>query len=74
MQLEHKNSNEYFLMCDITVTPQMNLFEIELNTVIAILLHIMIVPLRSAGSIVTVALMNVLLADITSYFTGCGPI
>ena len=73
MQPEHKNSNGYFLMCHITVIPQMNLLEIELDTVMVIPLHIMIVPLRSIGSIVTVALMNVVLADIISYFTGCGP-
>ena len=57
--------------CHTTITPQMNLLEIE--AVMVIPLHVMIVPLSSTGSIVTVARMNVVLADITSNFTGCCP-
>ena len=53
---------------------KLNLLKIEINKVMACLLHSMIVPLSSTGFIVTVALMNVVLADITSYFTGCSPI
>ena len=49
------------------------LLELEIVKVMAMVLHSMIVPLSSTGAIVRVALMNVVLADITSYFTGCGP-
>ena len=53
---------------------KLHLLEMKIDKVMVILLHEMIVPLSSTVSMVTVALMNVLLADITSYFTGCGPI
>ena len=56
----------------LMLTTCINLLELEIVKVMV--LHETVVPLSSAGSIVTVALMNVVLVDITSYFTGCGPI
>ena len=51
----------------------MNLLEIELDDIMVFPLHTMVVSFNLIGSIVTVALIKVVLADITSYFTGCGP-
>ena len=64
----------HFRTLELMSTTCINLRDLEVFKVIVLVLHEMVVPLGSTGSIVRVALMNVVLADITSYFTGCDPI